>query len=63
MQEVHFATAVAGFAELLKGGQYQRDWSFQHALDLAQANKGEDPFGYRTEFVQLVRKAMMSKAM
>ena len=63
MLDVNFAAAVAGFAELLKGGQYQGDWSFQQALELAQANKGEDLFGYRTEFVQLVRKAMMAKAM
>ena len=63
MRDVNFAVAVAGFAELLKGGQYQGDWGLQHALELAQANKGEDLFGYRTEFVQLVRKAMLAKAM
>lgn len=62
-QEVNFATAVAGFAELLKGGQYQGDWGYQQAIDLAQTNKGEDLYGYRTEFVQLVRKAKIAKEM
>lgn len=62
-QEVSFATAVAGFAELLKGGQYQGDWGYQQVIDLAQANKGDDIYGYRTEFVQLVRKAKIAKAM
>ena len=63
LSEINFATAVAGFAELLKGGQNQGEWGFDQALALAQANKGEDTYGYRTEFVQLVRKAMMAKAM
>lgn len=62
-REVSFATAVAGFAELLKGRQYQGDWGYEQAIDLAQANKGDDLYGYRTEFVQLVRKAKIAKEM
>lgn len=62
-QEVNFATAVAGFAELLKGGRHQGGWGFPQVIDLAQANKGEDLYGYRTEFVQLVRKAIIAKDM
>ncbi|UTA47674.1 von Willebrand factor type A domain-containing protein [Simiduia sp. 21SJ11W-1] len=61
MRETQFATAVAGFAQLLKGGKYTGSWSYDDALALAQANKGEDLYGYRTEFVQLVRKAKMAQ--
>ncbi|MDN3638261.1 von Willebrand factor type A domain-containing protein [Simiduia curdlanivorans] len=63
LQETQFATAVAGFAQLLKGSSYTGSWSYDDALALAQANKGDDPYGYRTEFVQLVRKAKMAKNM
>lgn len=59
--ETAFATAVAGFGQLLNGGKYTGSWSYEDALDLAQANKGDDPFGYRTEFVQLIRKAMLAE--
>ena len=62
-QEVNFATAVAGFAQLLKGSNYAGDLTYDKVIELAQANKGKDEFGYRTEFVQLVRKAKIAKEM
>jgi len=62
-REANFATAVAGFAQLLKDSRYTGDWSFDDAIALAQANKGEDEYGYRTEFVQLVRKAKIAQDM
>ena len=62
-QETAFATAVAAFAQLLKGGRYTGDYSYDDIIALAQANKGEDPYGYRTEFIQLVRKAKTAAAM
>ena len=60
-QDAEFATAVAGFAQLLRGGQYTGDWGFDDALELAKDNRGEDEYGYRTEFVQLVRKAKVAE--
>lgn len=62
-REARFATAVAGFAQLLRGGRYTGDWDYDDALALAQANKGEDEYGYRTELVQLIRKAKTASAM
>ncbi|WP_223163250.1 vWA domain-containing protein [Marinobacter salinexigens] len=56
-QETAFATAVAGAAQLLQGGKYTGDWSLDDAIDLAQANRGDDLYGYRAEFVQLLRLA------
>ena len=48
------AAAVAGFGQLLKGGTYTGDFDYDDVADLAHRSKGEDEFGYRSEFVQLV---------
>ena len=58
-----FATAVAGFAQILKGGKYTGDFDYNDVIELAQQAKGADPYGYRTEFVQLVRKAKTATEM
>lgn len=63
LREAQFATAVAGFAQLLEGGKYLAGWDFADALELAQASRGDDPYGYRAEFIQLVRKAQVADAM
>ncbi len=63
VREAGFATAVAGFAQLLKGGRYTGDYSYDQVIELAQRSRGEDRYGYRTEFVQLVRKAKTASAM
>ncbi|WP_049630438.1 VWA domain-containing protein [Cellvibrio sp. pealriver] len=60
-QEVNFSIAVAGFAQLLKGSHYAGDFTYDKVIELAQANKGKDEYGYRTEFVQLARKAKIAK--
>lgn len=60
-QEVNFSIAVAGFAQLLRGSNYAGDFTYDKVIELAQANKGQDEFGYRTEFVQLVRKAKIAQ--
>lgn len=56
-QDFNFTLAVAGFAQLLKGAKYTDQWQYQDSIDLAVNNKGADPFGYRSEFIQLVRTA------
>ena len=63
LREVRFATAVAGFAQLLQGGKYLADWDYTDAMKMAQANRGDDLYGYRAEFVQLVRKAEVAGAL
>lgn len=63
LQETRFATAVAGFAQLLQGNKHIGNWNYQNAIDLAQTNRGDDPFGYRAELVQLIRKAKVADAM
>lgn len=56
-QDARFAAAVAGFAELLRGGRYNGALSYDDVLRMASGAKGKDDFGYRTEFIQLVRAA------
>ena len=60
-QDVRFSTAVAGFAQLLRGGRYTGSLTYEDVLREAQASRGEDAFGYRAEFVQLVRRAIQAQ--
>jgi Ca-activated chloride channel family protein len=55
--ETRFAVAVAAFGELLRGDPYLKDYGYDDVLALAQPARGADPYGYRAEFVQLVRLA------
>lgn len=52
-----FATAIAGFGQLLRGGTYMGDWTYADAIALANETKGADPYGYRAEAIQLMRLA------
>ncbi|MGH8639814.1 MAG: YfbK domain-containing protein, partial [Burkholderiales bacterium] len=52
--EMRFATAVAGFGQVLRGGQYTGHWTLADARALAAANVGPDRFGYRGEFLRLI---------
>ena len=52
-----FAAAVAGFGQLLRDGAYTGDWTWADAIGLAEANTGNDRFGYRREAVTLMRLA------
>lgn len=59
-REMHFAAAVAAFAQRLRGSDYLPDFDYSDIAELAQAHRGEDPYGYRAEFVQLVRQAKVA---
>ncbi|MEM6828928.1 MAG: von Willebrand factor type A domain-containing protein [Bacteroidota bacterium] len=49
-----WSMAVAGFGMLLRDSPYKGDCSYASVLKLARAAKGEDEFGYRSEFIELV---------
>ncbi len=62
-EDVRFATAVAAFGQLLRGDPWMADdFDYDAVIDLANGAKGDDPFGYRAEFVQLVRLAKTAAA-
>lgn len=48
------AAAVAGFGQLLRGGQYTENFSYDDVKHLAQGARGEDKFGYRAGFLNLI---------
>lgn len=62
-RDARFATAVAGFAELLRGGTYEGRFGYGDVARIAMGAKGADPFGYRAEFIDLVAKARAAQPM
>ena len=58
-ENIRFAASVAGFAELLCGGQFLGQWGWDDAKKLAQQAKGGDSEGYRGEMIQLVGMAQL----
>ena len=55
--DASFAAAVAAFGMLLRDSPYKGNTSISLIQKLAQAGKGDDPNGYRSEFIQLVKLA------
>jgi len=59
-----FATAVAGYGQLLRGDPYlDRGYAWDDVIDLAQGARGRDEFGWRAEFIQLARTAQTAAAL
>ncbi|MDO9618881.1 MAG: VWA domain-containing protein [Pseudomonas sp.] len=56
-EDLRFAAAVAAFAQQLKGDTYIGRFSLADSAELARNAKGDDRFGLRAEFVQLVELA------
>ncbi|HYG48642.1 MAG TPA: VWA domain-containing protein [Allosphingosinicella sp.] len=56
-RDARFAAGVAAFAELLRGGRYVGSMGYDDVLRVVSAARGEDPFGYRSELIQLVQAA------
>jgi Ca-activated chloride channel family protein len=55
--DMRFAAAVAGTAQLMRHDPYIKDFGYARALQIAEAAKGDDRFGYRREFVTMLREA------
>jgi Ca-activated chloride channel family protein len=60
-QETLFAASVAAFGQLMRGSDHLEDWDYDDVAKLAQANRGPDTFGYRAEFLKLIRLAELAK--
>jgi Ca-activated chloride channel homolog len=56
-EDYRFAAAVAAFGQMLRGGKYTGDMSYEDIAELARNARGNDRFGYRGEFIQLVSLA------
>jgi secreted protein with Ig-like and vWFA domain len=55
--DLKFAASVAGFGLLLRNSQFKGNLTYAADIELAQGGIGEDPHGYRKEFLDMVRKA------
>lgn len=62
-RETRFATAVAAFGQLLRGGRYTDAFDYDGVIHLARGAKGDDEYGYRAEFINLVRLAKSAAAL
>jgi len=62
-EDSRFAAAVAAFGQRLRGGTYLEGFTWDDILSLAETARGKDRFGYRTEFLNLVRLAETARAM
>jgi len=61
--DMQFAAAVAAFGQILRNDPYTGTFSYDDVLQLAGPARGKDPFGYRSEFLNLARLAKTAKAM
>ncbi|MBI3546094.1 MAG: VWA domain-containing protein [Gammaproteobacteria bacterium] len=55
--DFRFSAAVAAFGQLLRGGKYIGDFSYDDIATLARDARAKDDFGYRGEFLTLVNLA------
>jgi len=56
-ERFRFAAAVAAFGDLLRGGKHSEKFTYSDVVKLARGSRGEDAFGYRGEFLNMVRTA------
>jgi Ca-activated chloride channel homolog len=54
---LRFASAVAAYADGLRGGKHLEQWSWQDIARTARDAKGSDPWQERAEFIELVDSA------
>ena len=56
-ENLQFASALAAWGLWLRESKYMGNANIEMVLDLAKQSMGEDPYGLRKEFVELVQKA------
>ncbi|SKD07675.1 Ca-activated chloride channel family protein [Chitinophaga ginsengisegetis] len=58
-EDFRMAAAVAAFGQLLRNSAFKGTATYDQVLSWAGNSKGTDTEGYRAEFIQLVKKAML----
>jgi len=56
-EDFRFSATVAHFGESLRDSKYVANMDYETMIQHALNSKGSDPFGYRSEFVQMIRLA------
>ncbi|MBB6130334.1 vWA domain-containing protein [Mucilaginibacter lappiensis] len=57
--DFRFAAAVAEFGMLLRDSQFKQHSTYDQAIKMARAAKGDDSEGYRAEFIKLAESARL----
>jgi len=52
--DMRFAAAVVGAAQLMRHDPYIKDFSWDRAKAIATSARGDDAFGYRSEFIRML---------
>ncbi len=52
-----FAASVAAFGQILRGGQFTQHFALDDVMELARHSRGNDTWGYRGEFLNMVNLA------
>ena len=61
--DMRFAASVAAFGQILRGGVHTGEFGYGDVIELAKSGLGNDEFGYRAEFLNLVRLAKSARYM
>ncbi|MBU2515763.1 VWA domain-containing protein [bacterium] len=61
--DIRFASAVAAYGQLLRQDSYIKDYTYDDVIRLALSARGDDPFGLRNEFINLIRLAKSARAL
>jgi Ca-activated chloride channel family protein len=56
--DMRFAASVAGVSLLLRNSEYKGDLTIQDIYEWANESKSYDPFGYKSDFIELVSSVM-----
>ncbi len=62
-ENLRFASAVAEFGMVLRNSGFKGNSTLEQVANLAGSSRGEDPDGYRAEFIRLVRTVGDMKAL
>ena len=52
--DMRFAASVVGAAQLMRHDPYIKDFDYDRAKNIATSARGDDPFGYRSEFIRML---------
>lgn len=61
--DARFASAVAAFGEILRQSPHVGTYGLDEVLEVARTARGDDPFGYRSEFLRLIQLAKSAEAL
>jgi Ca-activated chloride channel family protein len=56
-EDIRFAASVAGAGQLIRNDPYIRNFDYERAIAIAEAARSDDEYGYRGEFISLLRQA------